>query len=244
MNPVVLRRSALTAAAVSMGMLMLVLLVGSVLPGQAVPVAEAEKAERTAQVIRSTAFPADISCTEMRVTHLAEYNGTFYEDGSPREVFQVAAIVVENRGEECIPYAQITVRTELDTYVFEGFLLPPNSYTLIPERTAKPYPKEQVISVFGWNTRAYNEPCPFVTVTEPERGTLLVKNMSGETAAGLTLYHKMYLPGDDIYIGGIAFATAVPSLAPGKTVTVSPAYYASGYSRILYVRQTFSKTAT
>lgn len=237
MHPVVLRRFALTAAAVSTGMLMLVLLVGSALPGQAVPVAEGEKAEKTARETPSAVFPADISCTEMRVAHLAEYSGTFYEDGSPREVFQTAAIVLENRGDTCIPYAQITVRTQWDTYVFEGFLLPPNSYTLIPERTAKPYPKEQVISVFGWNTRAYDEPCPSVTVTEQKKGTLLVKNMSGETVEGLTLYHKMYLPGDDLYIGGVAFATAVPTLAPQETVTAVPEYYAPGYSRILYVRK-------
>ncbi len=239
MYPVFFRRSALTAAALATGTLMIFLLLGSLLPARATPIFGVSQPESPGQRVQkmAVAFPADISCTELTVEHIAQYCGTFYEDGSTREVFQTAAAVVANRGDTVIPYAQITMHTQTQTYVFEGFLLPPQSVTIIPERSGKGYPEEPVIALFGWHTDAPEDGCGGIRVTEPDMGTLRVENQTEDTLAGLVLYHKMYLPGDDVYVGGVAFSTIVPTLAPGEAVTVHPRCYAAGYSRILFVRK-------
>lgn len=65
-------------------------------------------------------------------------------------------------------------------------------------------------------------------------GELCVTNLSGSQLTNLTLYHKTYLPKEDLYIGGAAFVSRIDRIDAGESIVLSPNHYAAGYSKIIY----------
>ena len=86
-----LHRFALVMASVSAGVLAAMLIPISVfsMNGQVV---FAEAYQSFGDPVASVELPHTISCTSVEVVRLASYDGPFYEDGSGREVRNVAAL--------------------------------------------------------------------------------------------------------------------------------------------------------
>ncbi len=224
MNWVLLRRIALICASVSFGLLMGLMMVTAGM-GE----------EKGAQGI---VMPYNISCTSITVNRLASYDGAFYEDGTGREVMDVATLEIRNNGDKVIPYAHIIVTSGNTQYTFEATMIPPDSLVLVPESNGKPYITEPVETIFGWNTVI---PCvkkPNISIQEDGMSSLCVTNQSQDTVQGLTLYYRTYYSEGNVYSGGKAFSLRVPDMKPGETVKLYPEHYVSGYSRIVeyYIR--------
>ena len=237
MSHTAIRRAALISFAVNVFCLMAVILAASVicppyrLPASASPGETANLPEEGEQL----AFPAKIECTSLTVQTMAVYDGPFYEDGSGREVTDVAALLVSNESDLLIPYANIVVDTENERFVFHIHMLPAQSVTLVPEATAKPYTPGKIVNLFAWHTVKQNQNAPQIHLSDKDDVTLQIENTSGRALRNLTIYFKKYA--DGVYIGGRPFEFTVPVLEENSAIAVSPAYYVSGYSRILFCEE-------
>lgn len=235
MTHIAVRRWALGVASVSFSLLTALVLVVSAAYSDGL-MAEKQTAGTEVYLEQSgVSFPYAISCTALVVEHVSSYDGPFYEDGSGREVFNTAAILVRNTGSSMIPYAHIILRTQNTSYIFDGYLLAPGASVLIPEKYALPYiPPKEVISCFGWATVMQQAQTYSITIEEIGMGELCVTNLSGSQLTNLTLYHKTYLPKEDLYIGGAAFVSRIDRIDAGESIVLSPNHYAAGYSKIIY----------
>lgn len=236
MSHTAVRRVALTSFAVNVFCLMAVILAASMIRPPRLPVSPAPDTpvnipeERT-----SFALPMKIECTSLTVQTMAIYDGPFYEDGSGQEVRDVAAVLVSNDSDALIPYANIVVDTENDRFVFHAHMLPPQSVTLVPESSAKPYTPEKIVNLYAWHTVKQDQTAPQVGITEKDDVTLQIENSSGKTLQDLTLYFKKYI--DGVYIGGKPFEFTVPTLEKNACIAVSPTYYVRGYSQVLFYEE-------
>lgn len=237
MNHIAVRRISLSAASVSFGVLTAIVLLYSVFGGNYDRFTVAEQ-PMVSQLVETTAqklsFPVSISCTTLVVEDLAAYDGAFYEDGSGREVRNVAALMLRNTGEELIPYAHVVLHSVDSSYVFEGYMIPAGAAVLIPEKNARQLSSIEVRRCFGWATVLPENNRNTVSVSESGMNEILVTNRSESPIYNMTIYHKTYLDEWGFYMGGKAFETQVGSIVPGQTVTVYPDYYVSGYSKIVY----------
>ena len=240
MNHVLIRKLALSVASVSLGTVVaLALLCGVVYSEEAVHCIKTESVSVKASVDASISAVEEgeypISCTDLVIRNLASYDGAFYEDGSGREVMNVAALMVSNVGQRTIPYAYITVDTADAHYEFDATMLPPGTSVLIPEKNASILTSTKIVDYFGWNTVKRSEINPSIIVEELEDGRLKVKNDSDDEVKGLNLYYRTYIEDGEFYMGGRAHVAEIPSVNPGETVFMIPDYYVSGYSEIVYI---------
>lgn len=229
MNHIKMRRIALTAASVSFGVLTVVIMLWL----SAVPTRGAGEYPIHNQM-QQVSLPAPISCTPLVVEQLASYDGKFVEDGSGREVMDVAAIMLHNTSKQIIPYACVTVYTENCRYTFDAFLLPPEASVLVPESKAQKYSGEDVQRVFGWITVKSPEYRPELTIWEPADHCLQIENTTGSRLRDFKVFYRTYIADGDFYIGGKSYEAIVSELPPGGTIRISPENYVSGYSRVIY----------
>ena len=235
MMHVTVRRMALSVASVSMSVLTALILFYCVcyIPPQAY-IVQADTAKQDS-VVPESQLPMRIEGTDLYLQYIASYDGTFYEDGSNREVFNVAAAVVKNCGDSMISLAVFQVDTGQDSYRFEAMMIPPYSSVMVPEKNAKQYCKCNVLSGSGWSVDAEPMPAYPITITPMDIGTLRITNISNEPLTKIQVFHKTYLQESDLFVGGIAFETVVEFVAPNSFAEVRPKFYAGGYSEILYV---------
>lgn len=235
MNHVMIRRYALTSAAVSFGILAALLTVACVFSNysRSQEMTRTQVLSASAKPVIAQKLPCEISCTSLLAESLAVYDGPFFEDGDPREVFHVAALKISNTGNTMIPYACITVTTPTTSYVFEGYLLLPGSSVLIPEKNAAKLTDKEVISCFGWSTVGHQSTQYGLCVTEALDGSVCVANRSMEDYQGIIMCYKTYLQEAQLYIGGKPFELRIPYISAGETVHITPEYYAPGYSSVL-----------
>lgn len=225
MDHITVRRLALSFAAVCFGALTAAVLVCSACITE-------QRWENQQQ--GALAFPLPVAGTQLTAQRLSLYDGPFYEDGTGREVFSVAALEVCNPGEKMVLAAQITVKTQSGSYFFDATVIPPGSRVLIPEKNAKPLKKGKLLEVSGWTVCALAGEQPQAVMAE-EGGRLFLKNTAETDMHWVKLYHKTYLFDSDLYMGGKAFETVVPYLPAGAQLEIFPKNYAPGYSCVLWV---------
>lgn len=240
MNHIFIRRMALLGAALSFSIVLALGLMCSTVYGQqreerdGVITGTEQSGEMTAQQIRAgVEYP--ISCTDMVIMNLAAYDGAFYEDGTGREVVNVAALMLQNRGDDMIPYAHITVDTETERYIFDATMIPPGSSVLIPEKNAKTLGTTEIVDYFGWNTVCPEDALRPVAVCETLDGELLLHNMGDAALWNTTLFYRIYMEDGDYYMGGMAFETQIDHIPMGECVRIMPEHYVIGYSQVVYV---------
>lgn len=226
MNQVVLRKIAISVAAISLGGFMAVLLLSSVLLNDPVRCyADSVSASCSVEGIR-------ISCTPLIVESIASYDGAFYEDGSGREVVGVAAIMLRNSSDETVPFANVIVYTDNCRYEFEATMIPPGAVVLIPERNAAILLEQKIVRCFGWMTVLQSE-LPQNIKFEVSQG-LTVTNQGPKSIRNLIVYHRTYIAEGDFYMGGSAFQTKIERIAPLQRISVLPDNFAPGYSEIVW----------
>ena len=207
MNVLKLHRCAIFVLSFGVGLLLALCLSGSVLTQLECDVSALSPKQDNHENILS--LPYSISCTDLEVARLASYSGKFYEDGTDREVYEIAALEVRNTSQTLIPYAYILVHTAENQYIFRATMLPPGATVLIPEAQAQSYTRSDVVHIFGWTTVMQQGQPPALKITQTENG-YRAENLSNTGLYNVTVYHRTYIPEGNIYIGGKAFQTKLP----------------------------------
>lgn len=180
-------------------------------------------------------FPINLQNTTLQLQRISAYDGPFLEDGSDREVVDVAALHIINVGSKPILKTKITLQLATDAYVFCGEYIPSGIPVVLLEQSAKPYCKDEIISGVGWQKTDDAEPLEGISVMESETGVLMITNHSEIAYRNVRLLHKSWLSPPGVYVGGIAYQTVIPELLPGQTEHLRPQHYAPGYSRLVCV---------
>ena len=175
----------------------------------------------------------NVEGTSLEVLNLVSYDGPFWEDGSDREVVDIAALLVENHSENFAEQGALVVDWGEDRFVFEFSWLPPHSRTLLLESSAKAYACPESYACYGW---AEESICPKSPVTVTAEGMIMsIYNPTGETLPQLTVRYKQYHPESETYIGGITYSASVYDLHPRENRLLCPHHFSAQGSSIVYV---------
>ena len=181
-------------------------------------------------------LPIAISNTNLIAKELSAYEGPFLEDGTDREVVNVAALHVYNGGTTEIHKARISLFWSDGFYVFEADHIPAGETVVILEKSGSLYRQGNYIQCNGWQELSQGEDVSKeISVTDMALGTMVVNNLTDETLRNVCVYYKTWLAPPNIYVGGITYMVQIPVLLPGQSKHLYPYHYAAGYSKVVAV---------
>lgn len=193
-------------------------------------------AQTNANVIGS--FPYAIPGTDLVIEQINSYDGIFFEDGTDREVSNVSAIVLANKGEKALEYVNITLMCGDTQLRFVGSTLDAGNRMIILEAEAKTYENgvysnctvefSSVDNLLVSDKRVY--------VEDNGKGGLLVTNLTKEDIPCVRIFYKYYMDDVEVYVGGITYTAKLVDLKAGKSVVVTPSHYYDGFSKVLMVK--------
>lgn len=189
------------------------------------------------QPVEQIHFPYAIEGMPLTVEQTVVYEGPMLEQESDEPVADVLALLVQNTGSQEITSAQIELQGENATYRFSGTHIPAGGRALLVEEgNAK------------WSFDSYTHCSAAVQLSEDpgfseeeirveEIGMrqILLTNLTDNKLTELCIYHKNFLEGMDICIGGITYSTELDALEPGEQRKVILDHYAAGYSKIVRI---------
>ena len=183
------------------------------------------------------AFPFPIKGTPLQAERLVIYEGPMLEEESDEPLVDVLALLVRNTGEQEVRSAQILLKTEDATHRFTATHIPAGSKALLIEKDQTSWSAYRYTACSGRAVLAAEEglSAEQVEVKEVGLGELEFTNNTDKTLTELCVYHKNFLAGMDICVGGITYRTKLNDLTPGESVRVMMDHYASGYSKIVRV---------
>ncbi len=187
-------------------------------------------------LVEEITLPIAVPGTSLIAQRLSGYEGPFMEDGSDREVVDIAALHIYNSGSRAIQKAYIVLFYDERSYVFYGEHIPAGATVLLLERNAAAYRRGSFTACVGWQEVSQQEDRQAqLHITDRAMGTVVVTNRTQKTLKNVRLYYKAWLSPPDIYVGGITYMIEVPLLLPGQTVNLYPHHYASGYSKVVFI---------
>ena len=183
-------------------------------------------------------MPEMIQGTTLLAERLTIYEGPFLEDGSDREVADVAALIVRNVGDHEIERCGIGLYFNEVCYTFYGERIPPDATVLLLEYGGMLYRTDSITSCSGWQVTASNKQdlSDFLKIEERAMGTIVVTNTTNRILNDICIYYKTWLSPPDIYVGGIAYSVEIPKLMPGQSEYLYPYHYAYGYSKVVSLK--------
>ncbi len=187
---------------------------------------------------RTVRFPYTIAGTDLVIDQVNSYDGLFFEDGSDKEVSNVTAIVLTNRGSTCVEYVNITMQRDDTQLRFVGSTLEAGDTMIILEADRKKFQNGEYknctaeISTIAKLTMSEG----LLRVEENEKGGLLVTNLTDKDIPCVRIFYKYYMDDVDVYVGGITYTAKILDLAAEGSVIVTPSHYYSGFSKILMIK--------
>ena len=197
---------------------------------------KAEKLENIITLSESVSLPVAISGTNLIAQRISPYEGPFLEDGTDREVVNIAALHVYNNGSSEIYKARIALFWSDGFYTFEADHIPAGETVVILEKNGCLYRQGDYIQCNGWQELGKeNAVSNDVSVTEMALGTVVVNNLTDETLRNVCVYYKTWLAPPNVYVGGITYMVQIPVLLPKQSKSLYPYHYAVGYSKVVAV---------
>ena len=179
-------------------------------------------------------LPAGVPGTALIAYRVSAYDGPFLEDGTDREVFDVAALLVYNGGSKMLTSAEIELKYPDSIYTFTGDYIPPGSWIMLLEQKGRPYRKDAPLGCAGTQTVDFDETVLPVLVEDTTCG-MQVCNTGNDTLKDIHVYYKTWLHFPGFYIGGITYHSVIPQLEPGQWVSLQPYHYAPGSSKVVSI---------
>lgn len=169
----------------------------------------------------------------------SRYTGIFPEDGSGREVEEVAAILVHNSSNRFLDYATVeaVVGTQTGTFYVTG--LPPGGTAWVLEKnglTLTPGEKFEAKSCTDYYFRDEAILQTDDLKVEPQGSSLTVTNQTKKTLKNVCIYYKT-VHEDGRYFGGITYLLAFDDLEPDQTVTKQSVHFGSSSRIVRYSYQ-------
>lgn len=181
-------------------------------------------------------LPVAISGTDLIAKKLSSYEGPFLEDGTDREVVNIAALHVYNSGTMEVNKARIVLIWSDGFYTFEADHIPPGETVVILEKNCSLYRQGNYIQCNGWQELGGNNAVSNdISVMEMALGTVVVNNLTDETLRNVCVYYKTWLAPPNVYVGGITYMVQIPVLLPKQSKSLYPYHYAVGYSKVVAV---------
>ena len=180
--------------------------------------------------------------SSLTIQRVQGYSGIFIEDGSDKEVKNVAAIQVKNTSNKAVEYAEIELYNGNKKLVFAVSTLPANSSAVVMEKNKTTFSSSKGVT-YGKTTVAYAdklEKSSAVNCSKVENNGIKVTNKSGKDIPCVRIFYK-YKSDDGYYVGGITYTAKVEDLKAGKSQTVYPSHFASEGGEIMMVKTYNSK---
>ena len=191
----------------------------SPIPGQTIPVE-----------IPTISFPYEIPDTGLVIRQVSSYSGYFIEDGSDKDVKDIAAIVLTNNGGD-LDFVGIGIAQGERNLAFSGSQIPAGATVIIQEQSGAAYSNDPYYSATA-NTKPakFEMSEKYVKVQDNGDGTFSVINISEEILPEVILYFKNYLPDEDVYVGGITYNITLEEIEPETAVEVTAVHYDRDYT--------------
>ena len=185
-------------------------------------------------VIPVLEFPCEVPNHDLLLERLEPYSGLFVEDGSNKQVKDVAMLLVYNHGDTAVEYTEITVEYQDTTLSFHITALPAGEKMVVQEVSGKAIPSDDAQSASALVVhRAELSIAPEVTVTDNGDNSLTITNVSKKKIPTVRVFYKYYMEDEDLFVGGIAFTVRIGQLGPGSSIVVRPSHYDSKTSRVV-----------
>ena len=187
--------------------------------------------------IPTISFPYSIEGTGIVVEQLGSYDGYFIEDGSDKEVSNIAAIVLKNNGGN-LRFVGIGISQGTRSLVFSGSMIPAGATVILQEQNGAAYSSSDPYYSATATTEltdSFGMSEDLVTVKDNAKDGLTVTNISGKTLPVVKIYYKNYLPEENAYVGGITYCITLNDIEPETSTDVSASHYDSKYGKVMEV---------
>ena len=176
----------------------------------------------------------DASLTIQRING---YSGMFIEDGSDKEVKNVAAIQVKNTSKQVVEYAKIELYNGDKKLVFEVSTLPANSSAVVMEKSKTTFDSSKNVT-YGKSTVAYTdklEKSSDIKYKVLDNNGIEITNKSKKDIACVRVFYK-YKSEEGYYVGGITYVAKVNNLKAGTSETIYPSHFATDGGQVMMVK--------
>ena len=170
------------------------------------------------------------------------YSGIFIEDGSDKEVKNVAAIEVKNTSNKPLEFAQIQLYNGSKKLVFDVSTLPANSSVVVMEKNKASFNSSKGVT-YGGTTAGYVnslEKASSIKCKKVKNNGIEVTNTSSKNIPCVRVFYK-YKSSEGYYVGGITYTAKVEYLKAGASQTIYPSHFASDGGEIMMVKAYNSK---
>lgn len=171
----------------------------------------------------------------------SRYSGAFPEDGTGREVTNVAAMLVRNESAEYLDYATVECLIGDSTGTFEITGLPPGATAWVLEKDAMTLEDGVLFTAKDCEKYSFRSDAILSTDSlsvQADGSTLTVTNTSDKTLENVCVYYKtVYSDGN--YFGGITYMLSFDTLEPDGTAQKQSSHFGAD-SRI--VRYSFQES--
>ena len=170
------------------------------------------------------------------------YSGIFIEDGSDKEVKNVAAIEVKNTSNKPLEFAQIQLYNGSKKLVFDVSTLPANSSAVVMEKNKASFNSSKGVT-YGGTTAGYVnslEKASAIKYKKVANNGIKITNTSSKKIPCVRVFYK-YKSSEGYYVGGITYTAKVEYLKAGASQTIYPSHFASDGGEIMMVKAYNSK---
>lgn len=188
----------------------------------------------TSQKVSSNFKPSDADITIQRING---YSGIYIEDGSDKEVSNVAAIQVKNNSKKAIEFAQIQLYNGDKKLVFDVTSLPANTSAVVMEKNKATFNSSSGVT-YGGTTASYVSSLEKVSTVKCEKVSnngIKVTNKSKKDIPCVRIFYK-YKSSEGYYVGGITYTAKIENLKAGESQTVYPSHFDSDGGEIMMVK--------
>ena len=193
------------------------------------------EAERLTQEQTAIAFPYAMESFPLTLENLMIYEGPFREDGTDTPAVNAMAVILENTGDTDILSLCLELRQGQRILTFEAYCIPAGKRIMVVEREKQEYSSAPITACRCVSLETgYLDAAPQITLEPFERCDVLVTNTGSETV-NVTLVYKLYMPSQELYLGGIAYSMELTDLEPGETRMVRPYPFTWNGGRIVAV---------
>lgn len=176
------------------------------------------------------------------IQRINAYSGIFIEDGSDKEVKNVAAIEVKNTSNKPLEFAQIQLYNGSKKLVFDVSTLPANSSAVVMEKNKASFNSSKGVT-YGGTTAGYVnslEKASSIKCKKVKNNGIEVTNTSSKNIPCVRVFYK-YKSSEGYYVGGITYTAKVKDLKAGASQTIYPSHFASDGGEIMMVKAYNSK---
>ena len=193
----------------------------------------------TGQKVKKNYEPSD---ADIKIQRVDAYSGIFIEDGSDKEVKNVAAIEVKNTSKKAVEFAQIQLYNGDKKLVFDVSTLPANSSAVVMEKNKASFDSSKGVT-YGGTTASYTnklEKSSAIKYKKVVNNGIKITNTSSKKIPCVRVFYK-YKSDDGYYVGGITYTAKVEDLKAGASQTIYPSHFASDGGEIMMVKAYNSK---